>query len=395
MGAGLADLRSQFEATLQVRIREALHIPSNQPLSVAYKILGIPPAENLPLAELHDRAVAYKANLPTKVLCWLHKAYPSANFQVYRGDESVTHIRWQGSPTSREVQIYLRTLILDNRLPNVEWDFEHQDKEPSSARHAESGNGPGKYPRAARGDIEAAYKILGLSPGASPQEIKTAYHHAAQMYHPDKVAGLAPEFRELADSKMKEINAAYEELTRTSGRDLPKDENTAATREPTQESVAPNRPEKEVPQTENTFRGSEAPPRKAKMWLAFAGLQLIIGRTSKSIECCLNAIRLDPGFSNAWGFLGNRYMGAGQFGNAIRALNETIRLNPGDSTAWADLGETYLRKGEPNRAVQMYEAALRLGAPGGSLQQRLWESRLKLARGICLGGKSPYSPPSV
>jgi curved DNA-binding protein CbpA len=32
------------------------------------------------------------------------------------------------------------------------------------------------------------------------------------MYHPDKVAGLAPEFQVLAEKRMKEINAAYELL---------------------------------------------------------------------------------------------------------------------------------------------------------------------------------------
>jgi DnaJ-domain-containing protein 1 len=31
----------------------------------------------------------------------------------------------------------------------------------------------------------------------------------ASLYHPDKVAHLAPEFREMADQKMKEINTAY------------------------------------------------------------------------------------------------------------------------------------------------------------------------------------------
>jgi DnaJ-domain-containing protein 1 len=34
----------------------------------------------------------------------------------------------------------------------------------------------------------------------------------AQMYHPDKVAGLGHEFQELADKKMRELNAAYETL---------------------------------------------------------------------------------------------------------------------------------------------------------------------------------------
>jgi DnaJ-class molecular chaperone len=43
----------------------------------------------------------------------------------------------------------------------------------------------------------------------SAEELSAAYRNLAQMYHPDKVAGLAPEFQELADRRMKEINAAY------------------------------------------------------------------------------------------------------------------------------------------------------------------------------------------
>jgi DnaJ-class molecular chaperone len=41
------------------------------------------------------------------------------------------------------------------------------------------------------------------------EEISASYHHLAQMYHPDKVAALAPEFQVLANQKMKEINWAY------------------------------------------------------------------------------------------------------------------------------------------------------------------------------------------
>jgi hypothetical protein len=57
-----------------------------------------------------------------------------------------------------------------------------------------------------------AFKLLGLTAGASPVEISAAYHRLAQMYHPDKVAGLAPEFQALADLRMKEINAAHQLL---------------------------------------------------------------------------------------------------------------------------------------------------------------------------------------
>ena len=54
-----------------------------------------------------------------------------------------------------------------------------------------------------------ALEILGLTGSPSAEELSAAYRHLAQMYHPDKVAGLAPEFQELADRRMKEINAAY------------------------------------------------------------------------------------------------------------------------------------------------------------------------------------------
>jgi DnaJ like chaperone protein len=51
--------------------------------------------------------------------------------------------------------------------------------------------------------------VLGITVSASTDEIKIAYRKMASLYHPDKVAHLAPEFREMADRKMKEINTAY------------------------------------------------------------------------------------------------------------------------------------------------------------------------------------------
>jgi hypothetical protein len=60
--------------------------------------------------------------------------------------------------------------------------------------------------------MASARKMLGVDDGASAAEISAAYRHLAQMYHPDKVAGLAPEFQALADMRMREINAAYEVL---------------------------------------------------------------------------------------------------------------------------------------------------------------------------------------
>ncbi len=51
------------------------------------------------------------------------------------------------------------------------------------------------------------YKVLGVSPGATDDEIKAAYRALAKKYHPDLNGGSAS-----AEAKMKEINEAYTEL---------------------------------------------------------------------------------------------------------------------------------------------------------------------------------------
>ena len=52
------------------------------------------------------------------------------------------------------------------------------------------------------------YKVLGVSPGATDDEIKKAYRKLAMKYHPDRNPG-----DEAAAKKMQEINAAYDQLT--------------------------------------------------------------------------------------------------------------------------------------------------------------------------------------
>ncbi len=63
------------------------------------------------------------------------------------------------------------------------------------------------------------WEILGLEPGASLADAKKAWKSLMTLYHPDKVAHLAPEFKELAEEKTRQIMTAWEqvqaELTRT------------------------------------------------------------------------------------------------------------------------------------------------------------------------------------
>jgi hypothetical protein len=57
-----------------------------------------------------------------------------------------------------------------------------------------------------------AYKVLGVGIGATFDEIRQAYRERMKEYHPDRVAYLGEELRELAERKAKQINMAFEEL---------------------------------------------------------------------------------------------------------------------------------------------------------------------------------------
>lgn len=59
-------------------------------------------------------------------------------------------------------------------------------------------------------DIEAAYKVLGISATATDAEVKAAYRQMALKHHPDRVATLGEDVRKAAEKKFQEINKAKE-----------------------------------------------------------------------------------------------------------------------------------------------------------------------------------------
>jgi hypothetical protein len=61
---------------------------------------------------------------------------------------------------------------------------------------------------------EDSHRILGVKKGASHDEITQAYLAAIKKNHPDKMAGMAPEFIRLAEERTQKINAAYANLKR-------------------------------------------------------------------------------------------------------------------------------------------------------------------------------------
>ena len=55
--------------------------------------------------------------------------------------------------------------------------------------------------------VQDPYKVLGLAPDASDEEVKKAYRELAKKYHPDLHPG-----DEEAAKRMNEINTAYDQI---------------------------------------------------------------------------------------------------------------------------------------------------------------------------------------
>jgi hypothetical protein len=64
-------------------------------------------------------------------------------------------------------------------------------------------------------DTTQAYRVLGLAPGATVDEVKTAYRDLVKVWHPDRFAD-NERLREKAQRQLQLYNEAYEQL-----RDLP------------------------------------------------------------------------------------------------------------------------------------------------------------------------------
>ena len=61
-------------------------------------------------------------------------------------------------------------------------------------------------------DLESAYNVLGVSSSSSDQEIKKAYRKMANKYHPDKIAHLGDDFKDIAQEKFKSVSEAYQKI---------------------------------------------------------------------------------------------------------------------------------------------------------------------------------------
>src|SRR5215467_1331232 len=120
--------------------------------------------------------------------------------------------------------------------------------------------------------IERALEILGLAPGATTEDIKSAYRDMAKVWHPDRFTNDCRLHRK-AEEKLREINAAYEILRRYgSGERV----NFHPHRGPSVRATPPQH----YPEGEQRAQRSRRVPR----WAYPVGVTLVIGLVGFLVE---------------------------------------------------------------------------------------------------------------
>ncbi|HXH73753.1 MAG TPA: J domain-containing protein [Bacteriovoracaceae bacterium] len=89
-----------------------------------------------------------------------------------------------------------------------------EKKKEEPKREEKKKEPPKDQPKKNTSSDPVAEALFEIKPGVAftKEDLKKKYHELLKMNHPDKVAALSPDFKNLADKKTKEINSAYTRL---------------------------------------------------------------------------------------------------------------------------------------------------------------------------------------
>lgn len=150
-----------------------------------------------------------------------------------------------------------------------------------------------------------AYKVLGLTPDATEEEIKSAYRALAQKYNPQQYE--AGPLREDAEAKMAEINTAFDTLMGAIRTGAP------------------------VGGSSGSFDASSEPENGRTANGRYRSIRQMI--SSGAVDQALEELNRIPGGSNdaEWNFLvGSAYYYKGWVADAMRYFQTACRLSPGN-----------------------------------------------------------------
>lgn len=190
------------------------------------------------------------------------------------------------------------------------------------------------------------FEVLDIKPGASPDEIKTAYHKLAKIYHPDRFSGsekaqAEERFRKLAEAfNMLKDDGRREDLARRfSVQSAP-------------ESDIARDSELAIPKVKPLSE------RTAQDWFEEAQASVKAEDYGRALGMVQYALRLDPEIGEAHRLHAMLLESTGGDKRVrIKALENVIRLCPKDVEAMLLLSDAYLGVGLQTRAQRMREEA--------------------------------------
>jgi len=122
-----------------------------------------------------------------------------------------------GTVTQAEHDVLLR-VARQLRIPGAVFSSMLNARGAAGGDYSKPG-GRQRRPANQVGSMAQAYAQLGLESGATDAEIKKAYRKLVSQYHPDKLVshGLPEEMMEIAKTRVREINTAYDQIKQSRG----------------------------------------------------------------------------------------------------------------------------------------------------------------------------------
>jgi tetratricopeptide (TPR) repeat protein len=204
---------------------------------------------------------------------------------------------------------------------------------------------------------QAAYRLLEVSPDASPVEIRKAYLFLVNIWHPDRFVH-EPNVQDRVEEKLKAINEAFQRIKdapllggreRTGGaRAVPAAPRISGTVLTAREWMARAKL--------LTSKPIRLKPGEAIDWSNIENLNEHI----EGIRAYREAVRIDPEFADAWHGLALAHVQLGEAGEAMTAFQEVVRLHPDHPTAWVGVAAGQAERGDFRAAARAFREAARI-----------------------------------